>query len=183
MKLKVNHLLLGLLICDWLLATPWTIQPMEFSRPEHCSVWLFPSPGDFPNPGMAPDLPHCRWIYQLSHRGSPHAQQFRLMGPRPWAQYSQGTGLVSLQHVGSLDQGLNLCPLHLQVDSDPLHITREVPHLHQHSTQFVTSFRKRMCMIWKSSILSQLLGESTSSFTIREERIVLHKGKKGWKKS
>ena len=29
----------------WLLATPWTIQSMEFSRPEYWR-WLLPSPGD-----------------------------------------------------------------------------------------------------------------------------------------
>ena len=30
---------------------------MEFSRPEHWSVWLFPSPGDLPNPGIKPTSP------------------------------------------------------------------------------------------------------------------------------
>ena len=31
-----------------------------------------PSPGDLPNPGIKPSLPHCRWIlYQLNHKGSP----------------------------------------------------------------------------------------------------------------
>ena len=40
----------------------------ELSRPEYWSGYLFPSPGDLPNPG----LPHCRRIlYQLSHQGSP----------------------------------------------------------------------------------------------------------------
>ena len=35
--------------------------------------WVaFSSPGDLPNPGIKPSLPHCRWIpYQLSHKGSP----------------------------------------------------------------------------------------------------------------
>ena len=33
-------------------ATPWTIQSMELSRPEYWSGWLFPSPGDLPNPGI-----------------------------------------------------------------------------------------------------------------------------------
>ena len=32
----------------------------------------FPSPGDLPNQGLNPGLPHCRWIlYLLSHKGSP----------------------------------------------------------------------------------------------------------------
>ena len=32
----------------------WTTQCMEFSRPEYWSGWLFPSPGDLPNPGIEP---------------------------------------------------------------------------------------------------------------------------------
>ena len=36
----------------WLFATPWTIQPMEFSKPEYWSGLPFPSPGDIPNPGI-----------------------------------------------------------------------------------------------------------------------------------
>ena len=36
----------------WLFATPWTIQSMEFSRPEYWSGQPFPSPGDLPNPGI-----------------------------------------------------------------------------------------------------------------------------------
>ena len=55
-----------------LFATPWTIQSMEFFRPEYWSELPFPSPGDLPNPGVNPGLPHCRQIiYQLSHKGSP----------------------------------------------------------------------------------------------------------------
>ena len=41
----------------WLFATPWTIQSMEFSRPEYWSGWLFSSPGDLPNPGTEPTSP------------------------------------------------------------------------------------------------------------------------------
>ena len=41
----------------WLFATPWTIQSMEFSRPEYWSGQLFPSPGDLPNPGVKPRSP------------------------------------------------------------------------------------------------------------------------------
>ena len=41
----------------WLFATPWTIQPMEFSRPEYWSGEPFPSPGDLPNPGIEPRYP------------------------------------------------------------------------------------------------------------------------------
>jgi len=50
---------------------------MEFSRPEYWSGWSFPSPGDLPNPGMNPALPHCgRILYQLSHKGSPLSGKF-----------------------------------------------------------------------------------------------------------
>ena len=41
----------------WFFATPWAIQSMEFSRPEYWSGWLFPSPGDLPNPGIKPRSP------------------------------------------------------------------------------------------------------------------------------
>ena len=42
-----------------LLVTPWTIESMEFSRPEYWSGQPFPSVG----------LPYSKWIlYQLSHQ-------------------------------------------------------------------------------------------------------------------
>ena len=40
---------------------------MGFSRPEYWSRWLFPSPGDFPNPGIeprSPALPERRKQYE-----------------------------------------------------------------------------------------------------------------------
>ena len=37
--------------------TPWTIQSIEFSRPEYWSGLPFPCPGDLPNPGMEPRSP------------------------------------------------------------------------------------------------------------------------------
>ena len=40
--------------CVWLFVTPLPIQSMEFSRPEYWSGYPFPSPGDFPNPGIKP---------------------------------------------------------------------------------------------------------------------------------
>ena len=36
---------------------PWTLQSIEFSRPEYWSGWPFPSPGDLPNPGIEPRSP------------------------------------------------------------------------------------------------------------------------------
>ena len=35
-----------------LFTAPWTIESMEFSRPEYWSGYPFPSPGDLPNPGI-----------------------------------------------------------------------------------------------------------------------------------
>ena len=40
------------LSCVWLFAIPWTIQSMEFSRPEYWSGYLFPFPRDRPTPGI-----------------------------------------------------------------------------------------------------------------------------------
>ena len=40
-----------------LFATPWTIQSMEFSRPEYWSGQPFPAPGDLPDPGIKPRSP------------------------------------------------------------------------------------------------------------------------------
>ena len=37
--------------------TPWTVQSMEFSRPEYWSVYPFPSPGNLPNPRTEPGSP------------------------------------------------------------------------------------------------------------------------------
>ena len=40
-----------------LFVTPWTIQSVEFSRPEYWRELPFPSPGDLPNPGIEPRSP------------------------------------------------------------------------------------------------------------------------------
>ena len=40
-----------------LFVTPWSIQSMEFSRPEYWSGWPFPSLEDLPNPGIKPRSP------------------------------------------------------------------------------------------------------------------------------
>ena len=50
-----------------LLVTPWTIQSMEFSRPDYWSGYHSLIEGIFPTQGWNPGLPHCRWIlYQRS---------------------------------------------------------------------------------------------------------------------
>ena len=40
-----------------LFGSPWTVQSMEFSRPEYWSGQPFPSPEDLPNPGIEPRSP------------------------------------------------------------------------------------------------------------------------------
>ena len=40
--------------------TAWTIQSMEFSRPEYWIGEPFPSPGDLPNPGIEARCPALR---------------------------------------------------------------------------------------------------------------------------
>ena len=51
--------------------TLWTIQSMEFSRPEYWVGSLSLLQGIFPTQGWNPGLLHCRQIlYQLSHKGS-----------------------------------------------------------------------------------------------------------------
>ena len=39
------------------LVTPWTMQSLEFSRPEYWSGQPFPSPGNLPKPGIKPRSP------------------------------------------------------------------------------------------------------------------------------
>ena len=45
--------------------TPWTMQSIEFSRPEYWSGLPFPSPVDLPNPGIEPRSPTL-WVDFLS---------------------------------------------------------------------------------------------------------------------
>ena len=55
-----------------LFAALWTIESMEFSRPDTGVGSYSFLQGNLPNPGIQPRSPHCRKIlYQLSHQGSP----------------------------------------------------------------------------------------------------------------
>ena len=54
-----------------LFATPWTVQSMEFSRPEYWSGEPFPSPGDLPNPSIELRYPSLQADSKLSHKGNP----------------------------------------------------------------------------------------------------------------
>ena len=63
-KVKVN--------CVHLFMISWTIQSMEFSRPEYRVSSRSLLQEIFPTQGSNPGLPHCRQIlYHLSHQGSP----------------------------------------------------------------------------------------------------------------
>ena len=53
LKVKVAQLCLTLYV-------PWTVQSVEFSRPEYWSG--LPSPGDLPNPGIESRSLSCRRI-------------------------------------------------------------------------------------------------------------------------
>ena len=46
-----------------LFATPWTIQSMEFSRPEYWSGSRSLLQGIFPTQGLNAGLPHSRWFF------------------------------------------------------------------------------------------------------------------------
>ena len=84
---KMQHIYTMEYLCSCLLAQSCLIlsDPMDcshqaplsmgFFRHEYWSGLLFPSPGDFPNPGSNPCLPHCRQtLYCLSYQGSPILQ-------------------------------------------------------------------------------------------------------------
>ena len=80
-----------------LFTTPWTIQSVEFSRPEHWCGQPFPSLGIFPIQGSNPGLLHCRRIlYQLSHQGRPWYLFFSL--------FMKGTDQGQIEVLWSLGQ-------------------------------------------------------------------------------
>ena len=60
-----------------LFGIPWTVAhqvppSMQFSRQKYWSGLPFPSPGDLPNTGIEPGLPHCgQTLYHLSHCAIP----------------------------------------------------------------------------------------------------------------
>ena len=75
----------------------------------------FPSPGDLPNPlGSNPGLPHCRRIlYQLSHKGSPHAclgfTKKKQAGVLCWAYGSHGLPTGTSTWIWPLTRKYHTC--------------------------------------------------------------------------
>ena len=60
-----------------LFVTSWTIQSMEFFRPEYWSRQPFPSQGTFPTQGLNPGLPHYRQIFtSWANKGSPRTLEW-----------------------------------------------------------------------------------------------------------
>ena len=61
-----------LTVCDPITVAYQAPMSMGFSRQEYWSGLPFPSPGDFPDPGIELGLLHYRQIlYRLSYDGSP----------------------------------------------------------------------------------------------------------------
>jgi len=50
---------------------------MEFSRPEYWKGYLFPSPGDPPNPGIEPRSPALQADSSLTEESTREAQEYR----------------------------------------------------------------------------------------------------------
>ena len=88
-----------------LFATPWTLQSMEFSRPEYWSGEPFPTPGDLPNPEIEPR--------------SPALQEDSLPAEPRGKPKNTGVGSLSLLQGIFQTQESNWCLLHLQVGSLP----------------------------------------------------------------
>ena len=80
------------------LQAPWTIQSMEFSRPEYWIGQLFPSSGDLPNPGIKPRSPA---LHAYSLPAEPQGKPKKT-----------GVGSLSLLQQIFLTQELNLGFLH-----------------------------------------------------------------------
>ena len=93
-EVKVTH-------CVWLFVTPWTIQSMEFSRPEYWSLSFLQ--GIFPTQESNQCFLHCRWIlYEPSLKGSPTILEWvaysfssRSSQPRNWTKISCIAGRFS----------------------------------------------------------------------------------------
>ena len=73
---------------------PWTIQSMEFSRPEYLSREPFRSPGDLPNPGIKLRSPTL-WVYSLpaEPQGKPLSVKFLFKYGLLANRYTETSGL------------------------------------------------------------------------------------------
>ena len=97
--------------------TSWTIQSMELSRPEYWSGYLFPSPGDLPNPEIEPR--------------SPALQADFLPAEPPGKPKNTGIGSLSLLQPILLTQESNQSLLHCRrilyhLSYQGIHIIRDM---------------------------------------------------------
>ena len=104
-----------MLSCVQLFATQWTIQSMEFSRPEYWSGQPSTSPGDLPNPGIEPTR-LLSWRQILHHCATREAHQSavvqllsRVRLCNPWTAARQASlaftisqGLLKLMSIESV---------------------------------------------------------------------------------
>ena len=92
--------------------TPWTVQSMEFSRPEYWSGQPFPSPGDLPNPGIQSRSPALQAdSLPAEPQGEPKRVLSSALQSPPWWR---GVGLVQAHakpggSVGSLGSSSHTC--------------------------------------------------------------------------
>ena len=119
------------LSCVRLFATLWTIQSMEFSRPEYWS----PRQGIFSSQGSNPDLLHCRQIlYQVSHKGRPRILE--------WVAYPFS---ADLPHPG-IEPGSSV----LQADSLPTELSEKGKSLYKNMYREKWK-RNQGILFWSSS--------------------------------
>ena len=92
------------LSCVQLFATPWTIQSIEFSKPEYWSGWPFPTPGDLPNPGIEPRSPTLQADFLPAEpQGKPH-----MFKRQSWISKLGQTPFHASHHQVSMQGYLNL---------------------------------------------------------------------------
>ena len=79
--------------------TPWTIQSMEFSRPECWSGYPIPSPGDLPNPGIKPRSSELQANYLPAElQGSPRILEwvaFPFSSGSSWPRNQTGVSCIA----------------------------------------------------------------------------------------
>ena len=113
---KPNFLLLKSLSRVQLFADPWTIQPMEFSRPDYWSGQPFSSPGDLPNPGSEPTSPALQAdSLPTEPQGKSHHRKgsfkYRVLESPVWILFF----LFFLLRVGNTNNSIqctSFCPCH-----------------------------------------------------------------------
>ena len=118
MRVKVKVAQSCPILCD-----PWTIQPMEFSRPEYWSGWPFPSPEDLPNPGIKPRSPTLQAdSWPGEPQGKPKKTEAGSLSLLQWMfltqELNQGLThwrwiLYPLSYQGSQDQSVSQSLIHI----------------------------------------------------------------------